>query len=125
MNKLTKTGVNITMSYFSKSPAQCRNCKTQWITHEEKQIDVNMALQILDDAYNDKYDVAFIMSGDSDIVPAIKAVKRKFPDKKFLAVLPRLQAKKSRAIISATDSIIYLSNGRIKKHKFPKEEGDL
>jgi uncharacterized LabA/DUF88 family protein len=56
--------------------------------YEEKRTDVNMASYIIADGFNDKYDKAIIITGDSDIAPAIEMVKKFFPEKEFLAVIP-------------------------------------
>ncbi|MDO4713975.1 MAG: NYN domain-containing protein [bacterium] len=55
--------------------------------YEEKRTDVNMAVQIVIDGLQDKYDKAIIITGDSDIAPAIEAIKR-IKQKEFLAVIP-------------------------------------
>jgi uncharacterized LabA/DUF88 family protein len=36
----------------------------------------------------DKYDKAIIISGDSDLIPSINAVRNTFPDKKIGVVIP-------------------------------------
>lgn len=41
----------------------------------EKRVDVRLAVNMIMDAYGDRYDEAILMSGDSDFVPAIEAVK--------------------------------------------------
>lgn len=66
------------------------NCLPDFLffeTHEEKETDVNIALRILEDAFLDKYDNAFIVSWDSDLAWAIKTVRRNFKNKKFTSVL--------------------------------------
>jgi uncharacterized LabA/DUF88 family protein len=63
--------------------------KLEYQTFEEKETDVNMALKILEHAFLDDYDHAFILSGDSDLAGAIRTVKRHFPDKKFTNLLPQ------------------------------------
>ena len=40
--------------------------------------DVNIATQMIIDAYQDKYDTAMLISGDSDLVPPIKAINENF-----------------------------------------------
>ena len=57
-------------------------------SYEEKRTDVNIAVAIVSDAYNNKYDKAILLTADSDISPSIKEVKKHFPDKEFLLVLP-------------------------------------
>lgn len=45
-------------------------------TYEEKETDVKIALQIVEDAFLGKYDHAYIISWDSDITPAIETVRK-------------------------------------------------
>jgi uncharacterized LabA/DUF88 family protein len=55
---------------------------------EEKETDVNIAIQLLEQALKDTYDIAMIISGDSDLLPALRAVKRNYPDKTFGVIIP-------------------------------------
>lgn len=55
---------------------------------EEKQTDVNIAIKLFQTAIADLYDTALIVSGDSDLIPAIEAVKQTFPDKRVTVVIP-------------------------------------
>lgn len=43
----------------------------------EKQVDVFLATQIVALAYENAYDIAYLVSGDSDFVPAIEIVQQK------------------------------------------------
>lgn len=59
--------------YLSK-PRFCRRCNTRdWIA-KEKMTDVNIATELLCDAYEDKYDSALLITGDSDLVAPVKKV---------------------------------------------------
>lgn len=58
------------------------------MTYEEKQTDINIAIKLFELAYLNKFDTAIILSGDSDLVPAIKSVKVNFPDKKIGVLIP-------------------------------------
>jgi uncharacterized LabA/DUF88 family protein len=60
----------------------------EYKTYEEKRTDVNIAVKILELAMSEKYDEIYIVSGDSDFVPAINFVKQKFKNIKFINVLP-------------------------------------
>lgn len=57
-------------------------------THEEKQTDVNIAVKIVEMGLLNEYDHAIIISGDSDLISAIKTVKRHCPEKQFTSILP-------------------------------------
>lgn len=41
----------------------------------QKEVDVSLAVELLMHAYNDHYDVAILISGDRDYIPAISAVQ--------------------------------------------------
>lgn len=85
---LRATGVETVMGKFKEKERSCLKCKDKWIAHEEKETDVNIALHLLDDAYQDRYDEAIIVSQDSDLFPAIKLVKKNFPHKKIKIITP-------------------------------------
>ncbi len=74
-------GIRIIYGEFRKRDKHCRVCKNWYQTFEEKQTDVNIAIKLFELAIQDKYDKALIISGDSDLIPSIKAVKSTFPHK--------------------------------------------
>ena len=55
---------------------------------EEKRTDVNIAVHILDDAYQNRCDRFVLVSGDSDLVPAVDKVKALFPTKEMIVYVP-------------------------------------
>jgi uncharacterized LabA/DUF88 family protein len=55
---------------------------------EEKRTDVNIAVSMLDDAYQDLCDHLVLVSGDSDLVPAVNMVKTRFPLKIVTVYVP-------------------------------------
>lgn len=85
---LRVSGVETVMGKFKEKDRSCRKCKDTWIAHEEKETDVNIALYLLNDAYQDQYDEAVIISQDSDLFPAIKMVKKHFPQKSVKIITP-------------------------------------
>lgn len=55
---------------------------------EEKRTDVAIGIQLIDDAYRNLADRFILVSGDSDLVPAIRMLKRRFPDKQVIVYVP-------------------------------------
>jgi uncharacterized LabA/DUF88 family protein len=76
-------GVVIRYGEFKRRDRRCRVCGKFFQTFEEKQTDVNIALRLFELAVQDRYDRAVIVSGDTDLLPAMKAVQRTFPSKKL------------------------------------------
>lgn len=81
-------GVTIVYGEFKRKEKRCPACKTRYTTFEEKQTDVNIALQLFHLAIRDGYDRAVIISGDTDLIPAIKAVRATFPSKQIGVIVP-------------------------------------
>jgi hypothetical protein len=79
---VARGGIEIDFGHFLSEPVTCRNCASTWQKNEEKRTDVNIAVRLLDDAYDDRFDLAVVISGDSDLVPPIEAVRRWFPSKR-------------------------------------------
>ena len=118
VGELERVGCQVVMSHFKSKITNCWQCNKQTKTHEEKETDVRITLQIFEDAVDDKFDTAFILSGDSDIVPAIQKVRARYPEKRILVVLPKHQVKHARDMLNATHGVVNLAESRIQKHKF-------
>lgn len=55
---------------------------------EEKGTDVNIALQMLDDAYQNVCDRMVLVSADSDLAPALRIIRHRFPKIQITLYLP-------------------------------------
>jgi len=64
---------------------------------EEKGTDVNIALQMLDDSYQGLCDRIILVSGDSDLVPAIELIKKRHPQIKISVYIPATNPKRGAA----------------------------
>ena len=62
--------------------------------------DVNIATNIIVDAFNDSYDMAMLVSGDSDLTPPIKAVHGLFKNKRVFIAFPPKRHNSSMSIIA-------------------------
>ena len=58
----------------------------------EKQSDINVALHLILDAVDDKYDLAILLSADSDQAATAKIFCERFPEKWLLGVAPPTKA---------------------------------
>ncbi len=85
---LQSIDIEIVYGKFKRKDRTCRICKKTYRTHEEKQTDVNIAIELLSLAYQNVYDIAYIISGDSDLIPSIQAVQKTFPNKKINIIFP-------------------------------------
>ncbi len=81
-------GVIAVYGEFKRKQKHCKACGGDFWTFEEKQTDVNIALKLFQYAIEGRYDKAVIISGDTDLLPAIKAVRSTFPGKEIGIVIP-------------------------------------
>ena len=81
--------LGIHYGHYLKKHIECRKCGLGWDTFEEKMTDVNIATEMIFDATNDdRFDTAFLISADSDLVPPVKRIKEQNPEKKIIAFFP-------------------------------------
>lgn len=81
-------GVKVIFGNFKEREMKCKICKQRYRKHEEKESDVNIALHLLADAYQNAFDVAYLVTADTDLAPAVKMVRQTFPDKRLVSVVP-------------------------------------
>jgi len=86
--------VDVVLGKFKTKRLQCKVSKCEFLgprrfpEAEEKRTDVNIALSMLDAAYQDECDRFVLVSGDSDLVPAIELIKDRFPEKEVIVYIP-------------------------------------
>lgn len=96
----------IDYGFFLSKQVKCYRCNHHRFTHEEKKTDVNMAVRLLEDAYDNLYDIAIVVSGDSDLAPPVRAVLRRFPKKQIIvASPPKRHSKELEKYATATIAI--------------------
>lgn len=91
---------------YQDGSEECKRCGNVWRTAKEKMTDVNIATHIIMDAYKDNYDMAMLISGDSDLVPPIKAVHNNFKNKRVCIAFPPKRHNSSMALVAKGSFII-------------------
>ncbi|MDR0866951.1 MAG: NYN domain-containing protein [Planctomycetota bacterium] len=76
-------GVEIVSGKFKKRTIHCPKCDKNYRPYKEKESDINLAISLVSNAYENSFDKALLITGDSDFVPAMKLVKSKFPAKQI------------------------------------------
>ena len=100
----TRPRVRIVFGKFKPKVIQCRvrpcdyGGAREFSVPQEKRTDINIAVQLLDDAYQDQFDTAVIVSGDSDLVPAVMKVKARFPAKTVVVYVPSRDPARGAAV---------------------------
>ncbi len=91
------------------------------IKTEEKGSDVNIASHLLMDAFEDRYDCAVLISGDSDLVTPVLMVRSKF--QKIVGVL-NPQKRESKQLKKAASFYKHIRPTVLGTSQFPEELAD-
>ncbi len=84
----THPNLTIHLVYFQPQEVKCFKCGAVRQTFEEKMTDVNISVVLLNDAQDDLFDTAMIVSGDNDLVGPVEAVLNRYPAKRVLIAFP-------------------------------------
>ena len=100
----TRPRVQTTLGRFKLRRVRCRvpACPLPGVrrfsTFEEKRTDVTIGIQMVDDVYRNQCDQLVLVSGDSDLVPAVRLVKERFPLKRVLVYVPSRHPMRGAAV---------------------------
>jgi uncharacterized LabA/DUF88 family protein len=103
---------------FLEDKVTCRKCGHMYLTHHEKMTDVNIAVELLADAYQDRFDLALLLSADSDLVAPVRAVRRLFSAKSVIVAFP--PKRSSFALEKAANAALHIGHNELSKSQFPE-----
>jgi len=93
-------GARIIYGEFHKKDVHCKKCGAIFQKYEEKQTDVNIAVELLKQAHADAFDTAIVLSGDSDLIAALRLVRDIYPQKKIaIAIPPGRRAEQLKSVV--------------------------
>jgi uncharacterized LabA/DUF88 family protein len=113
----TLPNFHIFYGHYLADTVTCRNCGYVYTTHHEKMTDVNIAVELLTDAFQDSFDVALLISADGDLVGPVKKVNRMFPRKRVVVVFP--PGRYSNALKHTATAYTHLNRDILARSVFP------
>jgi uncharacterized LabA/DUF88 family protein len=96
--------VKVVLGRFKNKQIRCLQSQCQYPGNrifqmpEEKHTDVNIAVQMIVDAFQNACDRFILVSGDSDLVPGISRVKALFPKKEIIVYVPSRNPLRGAAV---------------------------
>jgi len=105
--------VEITLGKFKDKFLVCKKCGRRYTTKEEKETDVNIALRLVTDGLLDRYEHAILITADTDLAPAIDAIKHHRPEKDILVAAPPGRLSRARGLNPKYE----IKPGRIANHQ--------
>ena len=115
---LRNSGIEDVLGEFKQKDRKCWHCKGTMSVPEEKMTDVSIAVRLLRDAYLDQFDTAFLMTGDTDLIPAIRTLRELHSDKQIVAIFPLNRV--NEALKKEVHRYMRTKVERLERHVFPE-----
>jgi uncharacterized LabA/DUF88 family protein len=114
----TLSDVSIYYGRYQINSFTCRNCSFVHQIPNEKMTDVNIAVELMQDAFQDRVDTALLISADSDLVGPVVAVQKLFPTKRVVVACP--PGRSSVNLCRAAAAHFRIGRASIAKSLFPE-----
>jgi uncharacterized LabA/DUF88 family protein len=89
--------IKVTYGLFQLGKTKClASCKEEYQVPQEKKTDVNIALAMILDAIKGETDSIVLVSGDSDLQPAVEWITKNLPKIKVSVYIPSLHKEESQ-----------------------------
>lgn len=113
---LKDSDINVELHRFKKTPTVCGKCNKVFNRSEEKETDVAIATRMLELLFLDKCDTIVLITGDTDIVPAVKTVQNLFPTKEIVFLMP--YKRHNRELVTVVPRHFDISSKNYTNHQF-------
>jgi uncharacterized LabA/DUF88 family protein len=117
LDALGTTPVQIIYGQYRSQLTECTVCGNNFYDQKEKMTDVNIATQLIKDAFMDQFDEAILVSGDSDLVPPIKLIKELFPQKGIRIAFPPKRV--SNELTKVSDGTFQIGHKKLQDSQLP------
>ena len=104
---------------YQLNPRECPNCGFKDKVPNEKMTDVNIAVEMLLDAVNEEFDIALLLSADSDLIPPVRAIKNTFTQKRIVVAFP--PKRESVELKNIAHACLRIGRANFAKSLFPDE----
>lgn len=115
---LRATGVTCHTGHFVVFSDRCNACGHAWQVHQEKQSDVNLALAVLNDAHENRFDVCYLVTTDGDHAATARFLKERFPHKTLVLVSPP-ERQPNRALLQWADQQCAITRDQLERALLP------
>jgi uncharacterized LabA/DUF88 family protein len=119
ISALESTGVSVVLSKFKVKDFVCPACKHRYKRHEEKETDVAIGLKLVEVFARAEADAVVIVSGDSDLMPALRTAGGLFPNSKIGVAFPF--NRHTTELEQAADFSWNITQRDIQRARFPLE----
>ena len=113
----TLAKLHIQFGHYLEKPRRC-TCGRQWTSYEEKMTDVNIASQMIVDAFDNRFDTALLISADSDLTTPVNIIRTRFPEKNVIIALP--PKRRSHKLVQAASGSFVINETAFRRSQLPE-----
>ncbi len=113
----TFPAIELFFGQYRDNPMECNKCGATWVAAQEKMTDVNIATEMIFDAFANRYDAAILVSGDSDLSAPIRRIKEHLGGKRINIAFP--PARYNAHLKQLADSQALIHDRMLKKCQLP------
>jgi len=115
----TLSSFEIFYGKYQFNAQNCPKCSSRFIVPSEKMTDVNIAVELMGDAFQDAFDTALLISADSDLTGPVVAVRELFPGKRVVVAFP--PKRSSNQLKKVVSAYFYIGRNGLAKSLFPQQ----
>jgi uncharacterized LabA/DUF88 family protein len=115
----TLNDFNIYYGKYQAHSFECKRCGNLILKPNEKMTDVNIAVEMMTDAFNNAFDIAILISADSDLTAPVKSIRHLFKDKEVIIAFP--PDRFSFELTKVASSFLTIGRRKLAKSVFPDE----
>jgi uncharacterized LabA/DUF88 family protein len=114
---LRDTGIIVELARFKEKRIECSYCHKIMIRHEEKETDVSIGLKLFEIFQQKECETAVLVTGDTDIAPALRMVKRYYPTAEIGFLFP--YKRKNNELAQIANFSRNIKRERYNQYRFP------
>jgi len=116
---LKDIGVEVQIGRFKPRDIKCSLCQGMFTRHEEKETDVAIAAKMLEVLTKDECDCVVLVTGDTDLAPAVKTAKRLYAEKGKRIVFAFPYRRKNEELAKITQGSFKISRSNYSRYQLP------
>ncbi len=115
-SRLEGTGVQVRLGQFKARSMVCPQCGRRFVGWEEKETDVAIGARLLEYVCRAECETAVLVTGDTDLVPAMHAARRLNPARRLIVLQPYRRA--NRELVRSADGAMAIRATSYARHQF-------
>lgn len=118
IDSLKSYGVVVVLGRFKPKQVYCAQCRQSSRHFEEKETDVAISIKLFEVLHQDEADTVALVTGDTDLAPAVRSVRSVFPTKRIWFLFP--YKRKNNELAQIADGHCNVKKERYTQHQFPQ-----